>query len=93
MNFDEAAAEWLRRNVTDANPVVGSVDFDIDWFSCASGPTYCNFDVTWTQQTQIVRKSSFKRLTLGGGSYDVTQLIRDIVEISLSDKTTNNPSE
>lgn len=50
MTFDEAVAEWVRRNIPGAQTVVGTVCFDIDWAAYDSGPRYCDFDVTWTDQ-------------------------------------------
>ncbi|HEV2172897.1 MAG TPA: hypothetical protein VGR71_04985 [Nitrospira sp.] len=62
MRFDEAAAEWVRRNFRgmDANPIIGTVEFDIDWAAYDSGPRYCNIDVSWKEEHAIpLRRREF----------------------------------
>jgi hypothetical protein len=109
MKFDEAAARWVQQHFRgiDPNPLIGTVQFEIDWFACDTGPNYCKFVVSWKEEHDWpgpmyrtrggISYHSMRRKIVEyrkdiGSDYDVTSLIRDITELALSDEPrTNSP--
>lgn len=65
MDFDGAAAEWVRRNY-NSDVIVGSVEFDVDFMAYVSGPCYSDIDVTW-RENRTVKGPSYR--LPGGGSF------------------------
>lgn len=97
--FDDALAEWVRRNVRGANPIVGSVEFihlAAEWDGCLSTGISVDFKETyrpkrgkiagkWRYGAPVERLISFEL----PNDTDMMQVLRDIYEILAEDSTKN----
>jgi hypothetical protein len=102
MNFNEAAAVWLKKRHPDIEPIVGTISFAIDpnW-GYDGGDNRFDIDASWeemhsrqigrdaiTHQMRLStpeRRANWRTLNGVGRELGITQMMREIVNIALSD--------
>lgn len=103
MNFDEAAAEWVRQHYPAGQLVVGSIEFELEvsaydgeidksielTYRCIEYPRRGRVDGVWRRSDPVEVE---KKVDLPEGT-SLTQLMREIVTIVVMNLPTSEPKD